>query len=178
MLAWALERASGQRLHELIARWLWQPMGAESDAEITVDGHGNPMADGGMCTTLRDLARFGQLYLQEGRAVVPRAWVRDMIRGARDGPGAFVQGDNPPGYPHGAHYRNCWWVRDPTVPFYHALGINWQHLFIHVPSQTVVAKLSSWPVALSTRMLDSTVAGVLAIAEALEGHGPSLHQRP
>jgi CubicO group peptidase (beta-lactamase class C family) len=61
VLAWALERASGQRLHELIARWLWQPMGAESDAEITVDGRGNPMADGGMCATLRDLGRFGRL---------------------------------------------------------------------------------------------------------------------
>ena len=31
-------------------------MGAEFDAEITVDAHGNAMADGGVCATLRDLA--------------------------------------------------------------------------------------------------------------------------
>ncbi len=164
VLAWVLERSSGLRLHELIARLLWQPMGAECDAEITVDGRGNPMADGGMSMTLRDLARFGQLYLEQGRAIVPRAWIRDTIRGANDGPRAFVRGDNPPGYPPGAHYRNCWWVRDPAAPFYHALGINGQHLFIHVPARTVVAKFSSWPSALSTSMLDTTVAGVLAIA--------------
>jgi len=164
VLAWVLERACGERLNELVARWLWQPMGAESDAEITVDGRGNPMADGGICATLRDLGRFGQLFLEEGRAVVPRAWIQDTIRGAPDGPRAFVAGDNPPGYPPGAHYRNCWWVRDPATPFYHALGINGQHLFVHVPSRTVVAKLSSWPVALSAPMLDTTVAGVLAIA--------------
>ena len=52
-------------------------MGAEFDAEITVDSHGNPMADGGICVTLRDAARFGQLYLRrgqrEGKKVVP-AW--------------------------------------------------------------------------------------------------------
>ena len=59
VLGWVLERAGGARLHELIARELWQPMGAEFDAEVTVDGHGNAMADGGVCATLRDLARFG-----------------------------------------------------------------------------------------------------------------------
>ncbi len=77
VLAWVIERAAGDRLHRLIARELWQPMGAEFDAEITVDAHGNPMADGGICATLRDLARFGQLFQQHGRAagrvVVPPA---------------------------------------------------------------------------------------------------------
>ena len=34
VLAWVLECAAGSRLHELIARELWQPMGAEFDAEI------------------------------------------------------------------------------------------------------------------------------------------------
>ena len=174
VLAWVLERASGQRLHELISSYLWQPMGAESDAEITVDSRGNPMADGGMCTTLRDLARFGQLYLQGGRrdgeVIVPEAWIGDTIRGAPDGASAFVGGDNPPGYSGGAHYRNCWWVRDPAAPFFHALGINGQHLFIHVPSETVVAKFSTWPTALSQEMLDATVAGVMAIASVLGDH--------
>ncbi|HCU95961.1 MAG TPA: hypothetical protein DHU96_25880 [Actinobacteria bacterium] len=171
VLAWALERASGERLHQLIARYLWQPMGAEFDAEMTVDGRGNPMADGGMCVTLRDLARFGQVFLQGGRrgrrVIVPAAWIEDTIRGAPDGARAFVEGDNPPGYPDGAHYRNCWWVRDPGIPFFHASGINGQNLFIHVPSLTVVAKLSTWPVALSPDMLDATVAAVIAIAETL-----------
>ena len=56
-----MERAAGARLPELMSRELWQPMGAEFDAEITVDARGNAMADGGMSCTLRDLARFGQL---------------------------------------------------------------------------------------------------------------------
>jgi CubicO group peptidase (beta-lactamase class C family) len=135
---WVLERAAGTRLHELIAGQLWQPMGVEFDAEITVDSHGNPMADGGICATLRDVARFGQLFLQGGQAggrqIVPAPWIADTIRGAPDGPAAFRAGDNPDGYPPRAHYRNCWWIRDPDLPFYHASGINGQHVFIHVPS--------------------------------------------
>ena len=174
VLAWVIERAAGARLHELIAAELWQPMGAEFDAEITVDPHGNPMADGGICVTLRDAARFGELFLRRGkrgrRHVVPVAWVDDTIRGAPDGVAAFGGGDDPPGFPPGAHYRNCWWVRDPGLPFYHASGINGQHVFVHVPSQTVVVKLSTWPVALSP-WITATVQGVLAITDALQRRG-------
>jgi CubicO group peptidase (beta-lactamase class C family) len=149
-------------------------MGAEFDAEITVDSRGNPMADGGICATLRDLARFGQLFLQRGRAgdrdIVPAGWVDDTIRGAPDGPRAFGGADRPPGYPPGAHYRNCWWIRDPGTPFFHASGINGQNVFVHVPSQTVVVKLSTWPTALSPA-LEVTVQAVLALASALHAGG-------
>jgi CubicO group peptidase (beta-lactamase class C family) len=175
VLGWVVERAGGARLHELIARELWGPMGAEFDADITVDAHGNPMADGGISATLRDLGRFGQLYLERGmrgrRRIVPQSWIEDTIRGAPDGPRAFVEGDRSPGYPKGAHYRNCWWVREPATPFYNASGINGQNIFVHEPSRTVVVKLSTWPVALSPGMRRSTVAGVLAIAEALSSEG-------
>jgi CubicO group peptidase (beta-lactamase class C family) len=174
VLAWVIERAAGARLHQLIARELWQPMGAEFDAEITVDSRGNPMADGGICATLRDLARFGQLFLQRGRAgdrdIVPAGWVDDTIRGAPDGPRAFGGADRPPGYPPEAHYRNCWWIRDPGTPFFHASGINGQNVFVHVPSQTVVVKLSTWPTALSPA-LEVTVQAVLALASALHAGG-------
>jgi len=170
VLAWVIERAAGARLHQLIARELWQPMGAEFDAEITLDARGNPMADGGICATLRDVARFGQLFLRRGRvadrAIVPETWVNDTIRGAPDGAAAFDGADRPPGSPPGAHYRNCWWVRDPDVPFFYAFGINGQNIFVHVPSQTVVAKLSTWPTAMSPA-LDLTVRGVLALSDAL-----------
>ncbi len=170
VLAWVIERAAGDRLHRLIARELWQPMGAEFDAEITVDARGNPMADGGVCATLRDLARFGQLFADRGRAgdraIVPEAWIDDTVRGAPDGAQAFADGDDTPGYPPGAHYRNCWWVRDPSVPFYHGSGINGQNIFVHVPSQTVVAKLSTWPTALSPAA-GPTAAAALALSAAL-----------
>jgi CubicO group peptidase (beta-lactamase class C family) len=146
-------------------------MGAEFDAEVTVDPRGNPMADGGICATLRDIARFGLLFLErgavQGRRVVPDAWIADTIRGAADGPDAFTAGDNPPGYPPGAHYRNCWWVRDPGAPFCHASGINGQNVFVHWPTQTVVAKLSTWPAAWSEPLHQLTLAAVLAITGAL-----------
>ena len=171
VLAWVIERAAGQRLHELISRELWQPMGAEFDAEITLDAYGNPMADGGISATLGDIARFGQLYLNRGRAgrrpVVPARWIDDTVRGAPDGAQAFAEGDERAGYPEGAHYRNCWWIRDPAIGFFHASGINGQNVFVHVPSQTVVAKLSTWPVAWAQDLAGQAAAAALAIAQTL-----------
>jgi hypothetical protein len=190
VLGWVLEKAGGARLPALIGGLLWQPMRAEFDAEITVDARGNAMADGGVCATLRDLGRFGLLFAGGGsgvrgsreargtgatrgrprashRGVVPPEWIRDTIAGAADGPRAFVAAGDAPGFPAGAHYRNCWWVREPAVPFFNASGINGQHVFVHVPSQTVVAKLSTWPTALSPKIKMTTDAA-RAIAEALD----------
>ncbi len=167
VLAWVIERAAGRRLHELITGELWQPMGAEYDAEITLDARGNPLADGGICATLRDLGRFGQLFTGGGPGIVPPAWIADTVRGAADGAAAFTGGDNPPGYPAGAHYRNCWWVREPGLPLFHASGIYGQHVFVHQPAEMVVVKLSCWPDPLSQDLLRLTVAAVGAIAAAL-----------
>jgi CubicO group peptidase (beta-lactamase class C family) len=157
VLGWVLEKAGGARLPELISALVWQPMGAEFDAEITVDGHGNAMADGGVCATLRDLGRFGLLFA---------AWVADIVRGAPDGAAAFTAADGDQGFPAGAHYRNCWWVHAPSVPFFYGWGINGQNVFVHPPSQTVVAKLSTWPTAESPH-IGPARDGALAIAEAL-----------
>lgn len=170
VLAWVLERAASTRFHELVSAELWQPMGAEFDAEVTVDGHGNAMADGGISASLRDVGRLGLLYLGDGAArpdVVPASWIADTVRGAPDGAQAFVAGDDPPGFPAGSHYRNGWWVRDPAGPFLHGSGIYGQNLFVHGPTRTVAVKFSAWPSPLDRRALSATAQAVVAIGEHL-----------
>ncbi|MDP9222574.1 MAG: hypothetical protein M3P18_01720 [Actinomycetota bacterium] len=56
-------RAAGSRMADLISDLLWQPLGTELDAEITCDVVGSAVHDGGISTTTRDLARFGQMVL-------------------------------------------------------------------------------------------------------------------
>ena len=55
LLGWVIERATGRRFHELFSELVWQRIGAEHDAYVTVDGLGAPRAAGGICVTLRDL---------------------------------------------------------------------------------------------------------------------------
>lgn len=169
VLGWVLECAADRRLHELISELVWRPMGAEHDAEITVDGHGNAMADGGICATLRDLARFGVLYLSDG--VLPHAWLANTARGAPDGAEAFVSGDNPPDWPPGAHYRNCWWVRDSSAPFLIAAGIYGQNIFVLPADNLVIAKFSTWPSPVHQPYSLLTMSAVRSIAEHLRKTG-------
>jgi CubicO group peptidase (beta-lactamase class C family) len=183
-LGWVLERAGGQRFHELVSRELWQPLGAEHDADVTLDGHGNAMADGGVSATLRDLGRFGLLHLRGGTSgtgaqLFDHTWTDDIISGAEDGARAFVEGDNPPGFPAGSHYRNCWWVRDPVAGLYHASGIYGQNVMVHVPTETVVVKFSTWPTAIDRSQTGALAAATVAIGNALAADGrPAGRQSP
>ena len=175
MLGWVVERAGGARLPELIGRELWSPMGAEVEACIAVDRSGSAMAAGGMSCSLRDLARFGHLWGRggvgsHGRQLVPAAWVADTIAGAPDGAEAYAAStdDENPAFPN-AHYRNKWWVFDPDTPFYSAIGIEGQYATVHPPSDTVIAKFSSLPVADDPELEALQLAGFAAIVDALAG---------
>ena len=81
LLGWVLERASGERLAGLMSGYLWQPLGAEADAYITVDRKGAARTAGGICVLPRDLLRFGELVrnrgFANGRQVIPEWWIED-----------------------------------------------------------------------------------------------------
>ena len=169
VLGWVMERAAGARLPDLMSRELWQPMGAEFDAEITVDARGNAMADGGMSCTLRDLARFGQLLADGGRRVVPRAWIRDTLTPDADTVEAFASTADARELAAGSYYRNKFWVVDPAAPIYMGSGINGQTVFVHGPAKVVIAKFSTWPVAWTEEFSIVTRLGLTSLAEQVGG---------
>ncbi len=68
VLGWIVSKVTGQDLATFMSNALWQPMGAEADGAITIDDEGTALADGGLNATLRDYARFGQLFLDRRRA--------------------------------------------------------------------------------------------------------------
>lgn len=80
VLAWIIRRASGMTLSDLLSERIWQPMGAEEDAHYHVDRIGTESGGGGLSTTLRDLARFGETMRNHGRfngrQIVLEPWLR------------------------------------------------------------------------------------------------------
>ncbi|KAK3059172.1 hypothetical protein LTR09_000738 [Extremus antarcticus] len=79
LVGWVVERATGKKFADLVSELIWQPMGAESDAYVTVDRAGSARAAGGMCATVRDIARLGQLVLHDDNGVVPIGWINNML---------------------------------------------------------------------------------------------------
>jgi CubicO group peptidase (beta-lactamase class C family) len=155
LLGLVAERAGGAPLAELIARELWAPLGAEQDAELTVDAAGTAAIGGGFCATLRDYARLGALVADGGRGIVPAAWIERLGNGDAV---AWARRTVPD--IGGDGYRNQWWGRDG---FTMARGIHGQ--LIAVGGETVVTILSSWPDALDPVLEAAQLAAVAQVSE-------------
>lgn len=147
VLGWVLERAGGKPLAALISEHLWTPMGAETPAFIAVDRHGAARAAGGICATLPDLARIGDMMRHggkaDGRQVVPRVWVDDILQGgSRE---AWGRGEFTGLFPS-ARYRAKWYVPDAVPGEFCAIGIHGQWIYGDPKAEMTVVKLSSQPV--------------------------------
>lgn len=146
LLGWAIERAAKKPFAELLSELLWKPMGATHDAWITVDPKGAPRCTGGLCMTVRDFARIGQLIANDGKRgeteIIPPGWIEDIAsNGDRAAwkAGAFAQGFAG----MDMSYRNSWYVDNDTPPVLFAMGIHGQNLFVDRLNKIVIAKVSS-----------------------------------
>ncbi len=146
LLGWVLEAASGERIADLFGRYLWQPMGAEADACITVDRKGAPRTAGGICVLPRDLLRFAELVRNRGRAaerqIVPEFWIEDCWQnGSRE---AWERRESAKEFPAGS-YRNKWYQTGDAHQTLLAIGIHSQWICIDPVSEVTIVKLSSQP---------------------------------
>jgi CubicO group peptidase (beta-lactamase class C family) len=133
---------------ELLSEVLWSRLGVEYDADFAVDPAGAAMHDGGLSTTLRDLARFGQMLLQDGAAldgtqVVPARWIEDSYAGGPDSREAFAASPTDTRMP-GGMYRNQFWFPFPGRRLLLCLGIHGQLVYVNPDAEVVGVKVSSW----------------------------------
>ncbi len=166
VLAHCMERITNTRLPHLISQELWQPLGCESNACLTVDSAGYALADGGFNATLRDYARFGLMLLQNGigndRQIVPADWIRDIYNGNPD----LFESPYTEATPNGA-YRNQFWIEDVNARAFMARGVFGQVIYVDPAHQMVAVKLSSWPEFTSVPRLREFLNAMHAIADRL-----------
>lgn len=167
VLAWIIRRATGQSVSRFLSSRIWQPMGAEEDAFYTVDRLGMEAAGSSLNTTVRDLARFGELMRNRGefngRRIFPAA-VADTISKGSD-PAKFA----PAGYAtlQGWSYRNQWWVSHNAHGAYMARGIHAQSIYIDPKAEMVIARYGSHHAAGNVANDPVTLPAFMAVAKAL-----------
>ncbi len=164
LLGWLLERAAGRKLADLLSDGIWQHIGAEMPAYVTVDRLGAARTAGGMSAALRDLGRFGEMMRNHGtvsgKQIVPRNWVDDIL--ANGDAGAWARGDMAQFIP-GGKYRSKWYIVDEKRGSFCAVGIHGQWIFIDRKADTVVVKVSSQPLPVDEGMDRHILAGLCAI---------------
>jgi CubicO group peptidase (beta-lactamase class C family) len=140
LLGWIIERAGGSPYAELLSDLIWKPMGAAHDAYVTIDKAGAARSAGGICTTLRDLARFGEMLRRGGDGIVPKDWIDDILQNGDRA--AWARGDLATLFPDGT-YRSKWYLTGNDHGAWTAIGIHGQWLYIDPASKLVIAKFSS-----------------------------------
>jgi len=146
VIAMVIERAANKRVQDLLEKYLWQKLKTEQDAVIVVDKTGLPFVGAGMNACTRDLARFGQMILNDGlyeeEQIVPKEWI-DSTRIGDDGyRERFAKSDHGEMLP-GGHYKNKMWVANSDEMM--CIGIFGQTIHINRNTGTVIVKFSSFP---------------------------------
>jgi CubicO group peptidase (beta-lactamase class C family) len=173
MLGWVCERAADTRMADLVSHLIWQRIGAEYDAEVTCDTLGTAIHDGGISATARDLARFGQLLLDDGDVdgvpVVPAGWLQSARSIDPHIRAAFASSDSEPFLPGGWYRSQFWFVPGPSGDVQLCLGIHGQMVLVDRATGTVAVKLSTWPDAQNPRFLVDTIRAFTAVGRSLAG---------
>jgi CubicO group peptidase (beta-lactamase class C family) len=139
LMAEVLREATGVHADEYARRELFDPLGITFHWKKTPTGH--PDTEGGLYLAARDLARIGQLYLDDGvwrgRRLLPAGWAREATARVVNHISA-----NPtsPGYGY------QWWRYDRRgAEVWAGNGFGGQFLVI-LPAQRMVGVANSWNV--------------------------------
>lgn len=147
VLGMVLRGATGKPYRDYFEEKLWSRLGAEDDAYLLVDTKDEPLVFGGVNIRLRDMVRFGELYLNGGRnflgeQLVSENWVRTST--TPDAPRLQPMVDNPES-DSAFGYKYQWWI--PLYPDgddYSAIGIYGQFIYINPARKIVIAKTSAY----------------------------------
>ena len=101
LLGMVIEKATGVSLSEYLTEKFWIPMGAETTALWQLDSEYYGMEKAYCCiaSTARDFARFGKLYINNGK------WDNDTILDS-----SFVEASLNPVFEKSPFYGYGWWL--------------------------------------------------------------------
>lgn len=166
-LGWIIARTAQKSVPQLLSERIWQKMGTEQDAYYTVDGTGTAFAGGGFSGGLRDLARLGQLVLNEGEINGQRLFPAQAVQSIRQGGDkeAFAKA----GYTTlpGGSYAGMWWVLHNADGAFAARGVHGQTIYIDPKADMVIARFASHPVAANGANDPTSLPAYQAVADYL-----------
>jgi len=145
VLGLVLEAATGMSIADYLSSRLWGPMGAEADASWSTDRTGREFALCCLNATLRDFARFGRLYLDDGaredRQIVPTDWVAASVNPTAP---HLQPGENPASsWTFGYGYQ--WWIPEDPQGDFVAIGVWGQYIYVDPSREVIIVKTSADP---------------------------------
>lgn len=143
VLGMVLRAATGKPIAEYFQEKIWSRIQPESSVYYVVDNANEPMVLGGMNLRTRDFARFGRLYLNQGRwndqQVIPEAWVQQSV--TPDAPHLMPGKRDTSDIDLGYGYQ--WWLPVDADQEFMALGVYGQFVYVNQKAGVVIVKNSA-----------------------------------
>lgn len=140
LLAFIVEKATGENISSYISKKFWTPMQAEEDALWSLDKKGG-MEKAYCCfnSNARDFARFGQLILNKGawkgKPLISESYLNEAIQ--PDSSLVFKE-YNEPNKCYGFQF---WHLSYKGIPVYYMRGILGQYVFAIPDKSLVIVRL-------------------------------------
>lgn len=139
LMAFVLEKATGESLSEYASRKLWKPLGAANNALWSLD-HENGVEKAYCCfnSNARDFARIGALYMHGGKIdstiIVPEWYVEESLK-----PASITDTDLGGAL---SKYGLSWWLtRHRGMQVFYARGILGQYILCIPEKKLIVVRL-------------------------------------
>ncbi|USG66575.1 beta-lactamase family protein [Brevibacillus ruminantium] len=133
VLGMLLKKTTGKQPSKYLEEKIWKPLGMESPANWNTDLHGDDMTFAYLNATLRDYAKIGRLYLNNGnwngKQIISEDWVKETYIGSE-------------GFPF---YKYQWWIppsNNPNSKEILASGIYGQSIYVNQDENVIIVKTS------------------------------------
>lgn len=133
LLAICVEKATGEHLSNYVSKHFWQPMGAENEALWQLDEAPNGIEKAYCCiaSNARDFARFGKLYLNNGK------WNGQELLDS-----TFVKKCITPRFKNSPEYGYGWWMNHFLgKDLYYMRGHLGQFIIVIPEDKLIIARL-------------------------------------
>ncbi|PGZ07106.1 6-aminohexanoate hydrolase [Bacillus cereus] len=138
-LAWIIRNITGKSLAENVSERIWSQIGMEENAYYVTDETKVEQASAGLNATARDMARFGQLLLNNGqyngKQILPSS-ITESVKNVQEGKLAIGNGAS-------ISYHNQWWIPHNEQGAFEVLGSYGQTLYIDPKANMVIVHFSS-----------------------------------
>lgn len=166
-LGWIISRTTGKAVDDLLSERIWQKIGAEQSAYMTVDAKGTPFAGGGISAGLHDMARIGSLMLNKGeingQRLFPAAVVDNIEAGGNKNVFAKASYDQL----KNGSYKSMWWLFNNPTPIYAARGVHGQTVYVDPAADMVIVRFASYPEASNGKIDPTSLPAYSAVANYL-----------
>jgi CubicO group peptidase (beta-lactamase class C family) len=167
--SWLLSRITNKPLEVLLSQEIWSKLGSSGEAYTLVDYTSTMIGSGGLNSTTRDLARFGQMIANNGKfnnqQILPTEVIQSIMRSGNKLP--WKNGEFSEMIPYVNSYHSYWYQTENKYHAIMAMGVYGQDMYIDPINDVVIVKFASYPGAYVDAYDDGWTAVCPQIVEAL-----------